>query len=231
MGLLARLSVFAIPVLGLVLIYAGGIEVFRLADNHAFRREVRPVERKAIDEAFQAWLASRKDCAAYDTAQRPYPVYVVAAEGGGLYAGNLAAQFLTRMQDLCPNFAQHLFAVSSVSGGSLGAAVFAGLSRRGGGHADVKRIVSCPGRLEMRAKEILSSDFLAPVVWGGLFPDFLQRFMPSVAGSIARECWNMRSKGPGSAMAPIPWRAGCSICAAPAWQAARLARRRSWCSM
>ncbi|NJO32910.1 MAG: hypothetical protein HC869_06970 [Rhodospirillales bacterium] len=50
-GFLARLSIFAIPVLGLVLVYVAGIEVLRLADNHAFRREVRPVERRAIDEA------------------------------------------------------------------------------------------------------------------------------------------------------------------------------------
>lgn len=180
-GLLARLSIFAIPVLGLLLIYAGGIEVFRLADNHAFRREVRPVERKAIDEAFQAWLASRKDRAAYDTAQRPYPVYIVAAEGGGLYAGNLAAQFLTRMQDLCPGFAHHLFAVSSVSGGSLGTAVFGGLMAEQAAAAvpePCKRNVSGPGPLELRAKQILSSDFLAPTIWGLLFPDFLQRFIP-----------------------------------------------------
>src|SRR5262249_18171682 len=34
------------------------------------------------------------------------------------------------------------------------------------------------GNFETRADAILSRDLLAPVVWGGLFPDFLQRFIP-----------------------------------------------------
>lgn len=188
-GFLARLSIFAIPVLGLVLVYVAGIEVLGLADNHAFRREVRPVERRAIDEAFQAWLASRTDRPAYEAAQRPYPVYIVAAEGGGLYAGNLAAQFLTRMQDLCPSFAHHLFAVSSVSGGSLGTAVFGGLMAdqpQANQLEPCKRNVTGPGPLELRAKQILSSDFLAPAIWGMLFPDFLQRFIPHPVPELDR---------------------------------------------
>lgn len=182
-GSLVRLSILAIPVLGFLLVYAAGIEVLGLADNHAFRREVRPVERKALDEAFDAWLASRKDRAAYEAVQRPYPVYIVTAEGGGLYAAHAAAQFLTRMQDLCPSFAHHLFAMSSVSGGSLGAAVFGGLMANDPAAASAdepckRNVKTTLGPVETRAKQILSSDFLAPAIWGALFPDFLQRFIP-----------------------------------------------------
>ena len=105
----------------------------------------------------------------------------MAAEGGGLYAAYQTAKFLTRMQDLCPNFAQHVFAISSVSGGSLGAAVFAGLTRTGAANDDAKPCLdrlADRGNFETRADAILSRDLLAPAVWGGLFPDFLQRFMP-----------------------------------------------------
>jgi hypothetical protein len=179
-GLLARFSIFAIPVLGLVVVYALAIEYFKLADNHEIRYEDRIVQRRALDEAFDKWLESRKDRAAFQAAKRPYPVYIVAAEGGGLYAAYQTAQFLTRMQDLCPSFAQHVFSISSVSGGSLGAAVYAGLVA---GQPQVTQPAACksatsPGPLENQAKDILSSDFLAPVVWGALFPDFLQRFIP-----------------------------------------------------
>jgi hypothetical protein len=180
-GLLARLSILAIPVLGLLIIYVAGVEVFKLADNHEFRHETRPVERRAVDEAFDSWLASRKDRSAYEAAKKPYPVYIVAAEGGGLYAAYLTAQFLARMQDLCPGFAQHVFTVSSVSGGSLGAAVFGGLMANepdAAQPAPCKRGDTGVGPMEERAKRILSSDFLAPAVWGALFPDFLQRFIP-----------------------------------------------------
>ena len=105
----------------------------------------------------------------------------MAAEGGGLYAAYQTAKFLARMQDLCPNFAQHVFAVSSVSGGSLGAAVFAGLSHALAANDDAKPCLdqlADRGNFETRADAILSRDLLAPVVWGGLFPDFLQRFIP-----------------------------------------------------
>jgi hypothetical protein len=189
-GLLARFSIFAIPALGLIVVYALGIEFLKLADNHEIRYEARVVERRSLEEAFDAWLASRKDRRAFETAGRPYPVYIVAAEGGGLYAGYMAAQFLTRMQDLCPSFAQHVFSISSVSGGSLGAAVYAGLmgSQPAGAQEGACKppVQSEQGPLEKQAKEILSSDFLAPVVWGALFPDFLQRFIPHALPALDR---------------------------------------------
>jgi 6-phosphogluconolactonase/glucosamine-6-phosphate isomerase/deaminase len=57
-------------------------------------------------------------------------VFVVSAAGGGIYAASIAALFLARMQDECPTFAQHVFAISSVSGGSLGAGIFNSLAKQ-----------------------------------------------------------------------------------------------------
>jgi hypothetical protein len=189
-ALLARFTILAIPALGLLVAYVVAIEVLKLADNHEIRYQDRAVERRAVDEAFDDWLASRKDRAAYEAAGKPYPVYIVASEGGGLYAAYQTAQFLTRMQDLCPGFAQHLFAVSSVSGGSLGAGVFAGLMAtqpKSAGTAPCKAATAGgPGPLETEARTILSSDFLAPAVWGALFPDFLQRFIPKSLPALDR---------------------------------------------
>jgi len=102
----------------------------------------------------------------------------------------MAAQFLTRMQDLCPRFGQHVFAISSVSGGSLGAAVYAGLMKN---LPDAAQQGACrppvkleQGPLETQAKEMLASDFLAPAIWGALFPDFLQRFIPHAFPELDR---------------------------------------------
>jgi hypothetical protein len=82
-----------------------------------------------------------------------------------------------------------VFVVSSVSGGSLGAAVFAGLSRalaaNEGARPCLDRLPGV-GDFERRANAILSRDLLAPVVWGGLFPDFLQRFLPWPIGAFDR---------------------------------------------
>jgi hypothetical protein len=180
-GLFARYyRIFGVPILGTLVVLLICFEVFGLTDNHQFRNKRADIQRPTVEAAFKSWLAARKDAQAYRNAGKPYPVYVVAAEGGGLYAAYQTAKFLTRMQDLCPSFAQHVFAVSSVSGGSLGAAVFAGLSRSLT-NDDAKPCLdklADRGNFETRADAILSRDLLAPVVWGGLFPDFLQRFIP-----------------------------------------------------
>jgi hypothetical protein len=81
-----------------------------------------------VQYALLDWYRARKDKDAYQN--EPYPVYLIAAEGGGLYAAQFTAKVLARLQDRCPNFAQHVFAISSVSGGSLGASVFSSLARK-----------------------------------------------------------------------------------------------------
>ena len=172
---------FGVPIIGALAVLLVLFEVFGLTDNHQFRYKQTSIERPSVEAAFRSWLAARKDLQAYRDANKPYPVYVIAAEGGGLYAAYQTAKFLARMQDLCPSFAQHVFAVSSVSGGSLGAAVFAGLSRAYAGNEPAKPcLAQLPdrGNFEKRADAVLSRDLLAPAVWGGLFPDFLQRFIP-----------------------------------------------------
>ncbi len=181
-GLFSRYyRLFGVPILGALLILLIFFEALGLTDNHEFRHTSANVQRPTVEAAFRSWLSSRKDAPAYRSVNKPYPVYIVAAEGGGLYAAYQTAKFLSRMQDICPNFAQHVFSVSSVSGGSLGAAVFAGLARSYASNAEAKPCLdklTTAGDFEKRADRILSRDLLSPVVWGGLFPDFLQRFIP-----------------------------------------------------
>jgi hypothetical protein len=172
---------FGFPIIGALVLLLVVFELLGLTDNHQFRHRQANIERPTIEAGFRTWLGARKDLEAYRGTNRPYPVYIIAAEGGGLYAAYQTAKFMARMQDLCPNFAQHVFAVSSVSGGSLGAAVFAGLARAHAANDDPKPCLAMlpeRGSFETRADAILSRDLLAPAVWGGLFPDFLQRFIP-----------------------------------------------------
>ncbi|RTL59722.1 MAG: hypothetical protein EKK41_29200 [Hyphomicrobiales bacterium] len=182
--------IFGVPLIGTFAVLFVVFEIFGLTDNHEFRHSANPdIQRPTVEAAFRSWLGARKDMDAYKSAGKPYPVYVVAAEGGGLYAAYQTAKFLSRMQDLCPNFAQHVFSISSVSGGSLGAAVFAGLSRNHGANDAAKpclESLATRGDYEKRSDRILSRDMLAPVVWGGLFPDFLQRFIPYPIESFDR---------------------------------------------
>jgi hypothetical protein len=173
-----------IPIVTIAVLAVFAFELLTLSDNHKFRTldGMPKVKRTEVDEAFKQWITSRGDLDAY-RGKNPYPVYIVAAEGGGLYAAYHTAKVLARLQDMCENFAQHVFAVSSVSGGSFGAAVFAALAQ--GGRARNGEYKRCdetytrkPDGFEVNAEKVLTPDFLSPLAWAGLFPDFAQRFLP-----------------------------------------------------
>jgi hypothetical protein len=151
-------------------------------DNHEVRAAPAPSASASvplrIDTAFERWLHERRD---RDTVA-DYPVFVVAAEGGGIRAAHVAAEILGTIQDHCPAFARHLFAISGVSGGSVGAATFAGLARNFARNDTVSRCTGSPARgpelFRVGADRVLGADLLTPVVAKLLFPEMLQRFLP-----------------------------------------------------
>jgi hypothetical protein len=170
-----RSAAIALLVIGIL-----AFDYFGWNDNHQFRNSPTTVVRPRIDKAFDTWLTTRRDIDAYRQADAPYPVYVVAAEGGGLYAAYHVGKFLARMQDICPSFSQHLFAISAVSGGSLGAAIFSSLTRdhaKNEAHIPCRRL-SDKGFFERQIERLLTRDLLSPVATAALFPDFVQRLLP-----------------------------------------------------
>jgi len=119
-----RRQIAFIPI---ILVYSAILAAWGWNDNHTVRSAKLagdPAVLKDVSDEFIAWL-KRPDRLAYAKASKIYPIFVVAAQGGGAYAAYNSATFLARMQDLCPTFRHHLFAISSVSGGSVGAATFA----------------------------------------------------------------------------------------------------------
>jgi len=170
------------PAMSLLLIMGLVSTALDLNDNH----EIRTLNSgfKALPnsaQAFRDWLDSRPDRAYFKTKGEPYPIYLVAAEGGGLYAAQHAALTLGRMQDRCPAFAQHVFAISAVSGGGLGAAVFTSLVKLKNPSVTEPKCAFGPqpaGWYEQRSNDFLGRDFIAPLAAAGFFPDFLQRVLP-----------------------------------------------------
>lgn len=102
-----------------------------------------------------------------------FPVYIASAEGGGLRAaywtGNVLGELELATQG---RFSRRLFALSTVSGGSLGAAAFAAEL----GALPCER--GAASNLRDCVRRFLKGDFLAPVTAYLLFPDMLQRFLP-----------------------------------------------------
>ena len=149
-------------------------------DNHWVENKITSGS-KTVEKGFEEWLLERADRKWFADQGRPYPVYVVAAEGGGMYAGYHAASWLGDTQASCARFAQHVFAISSVSGGSLGAAVFAALANRyapNGEYRECGRTAKA-SMLSWTARVFFDKDLLAPLVGATLFPDFLQRLLPA----------------------------------------------------
>jgi hypothetical protein len=136
-------------------------------DNHLIRVVPRQeVNRADVLGSFQTW---------YNLVDKNYgvgtmhPLYIVATEGGGIRAAYWTAIVLGTLQDANPNFAPHLFAISGVSGGSLGATVFDAL---------LAEPTTASFKFKDKAHAILGQDFLSPALASMLYPDLVQRFIP-----------------------------------------------------
>lgn len=147
-------------------------------DNHDVRLVDLPARSSmsypALSAVFSSWVMR----APGDPGQ-PTPVIIAAAEGGGIRAAywtSLVLHHLAEVPDAGVMFPQRLFAISSVSGGSFGAAVYAGLRRDP---------TSQPPRPQI-ASEILQEHFLAPMVAKLVAGDFLQWFLPVPIRSFDR---------------------------------------------
>ena len=133
-------------------------------DNHDVY--VQPLDRPlpTLDQQFRAWLSE------LPAGDRRGPVFLVAAEGGGIRAAYWTATVLGGLNaPETSNFPTHLFAVSGVSGGTLGAAVYAALRHDFPGDG---------AEIGTKAQSILSRDFLSPTLAKLISGDFLQWFLP-----------------------------------------------------
>ncbi len=149
-----------------------------LADNHAVRviPNSQPVQTQ-FAKAVAKWHAAAKEAYGRDDP----PLIIVSAAGGGLRAAYWTATVLGALQDQDPNFGKSVFAISGVSGGSLGAAVFVTLLAEPRENLENLEVCPTPGRrFECVANAVLAQDFLAPAIAGLLFPDLIEKFVPVI---------------------------------------------------
>jgi hypothetical protein len=152
-------------------------------DNHAVRvlKNAQTQEwkdRPLLVKALRDWQ-ERQQTRLLPKINDQYPLFIVAAEGGGIRAAYWTATVLGTIQDRYPCFADQLFALSGVSGGSLGSTVFTALLADQHYRSPNFR---CGDRdapqLTRKAQMILGADFLAPAIAATLYPDLVQRFWP-----------------------------------------------------
>ena len=154
-----------IPILTWLFVFA--ILISPLTDNHKIRNiagsEALVTGRSTTGELFDKWLAANP------SSLSPRPVFIVATEGGGIRAAYWTAAVLASLSDTVPGFTEHLFAISSVSGGSVGATTYRSLL--------AERTPTNP-TIRQRARDMLAYDALAPTLAAFTQQDFLQRFVP-----------------------------------------------------
>lgn len=95
-----------------------------------------------------------------------YPVFVVAAQGGGIYAASSSMSLLTTLQASCPAFSDHLFAISAVSGGAIGSAAFTGLTvdRKTTDTSCEVKSATTTDDFRQPVEHIVTGDHLSPVL-------------------------------------------------------------------
>lgn len=149
-----------------------------------------------LEAAFQSWWDARPD--KEDFANSTYPVFIIAAQGGGIYATSATTAFLTDLQDKCPGFAQHVFAISAVSGGAVGSSVFtallngmlsnkamqvkAGCRLNNGGRFGGSKSIQ---KLARRTQDVVRKDHLSPAL-ALILPDILRKVGPNFMDDFNR---------------------------------------------
>ena len=139
-------------------------------DNHNINTLDEPISETRPDVLthFENWKKARQKGL---SKQKTYPVFIVAVEGGGSRSAYWSGSLLSAFCDTLPDLGDHFFALSGVSGGSLGSSVFTLIRRME---------VMKEGEMSKLAytQNILKKDFLSPLTASLIFPDFSQRFIP-----------------------------------------------------
>jgi hypothetical protein len=176
-----------IPVTGALLLWAVLLGMF--FDNHGVGRRALiaetggPIDRPTLEAAFKQWAG-------------PQPVgpdgkrtmVLIAVQGGASRAGYWTAVALAQLQkaaaratgkDGTPiDFGSHVFAISSVSGGSVGAVGYAAMLKTA--PPDV-RTPTTDANAAIFTDNLLGfagRDALGPALTGMLYSDLLYRFLP-----------------------------------------------------
>lgn len=212
MGLSYLSSIMRVPVFGTVLLFLLGWLIWQIwassspaevtpalaarAPADSARRSAQSDDVNAIAPYVRDWLAARDgwDGQAFG-ASRPYPIFIVASQGGGIYAAAASAAFLADMQDECPAFAQHIFAISGVSGGAVGASIFNALTSEAAGYVTPSTLPACATALSTPtgaaaadrkglsklAADIISRDHLSAALLQ-IWPDFVRKSVAQMTG-------------------------------------------------
>jgi hypothetical protein len=143
--------------------------VAALAVGHIAQTDVREADAdvpppaasaSSVEAHLKAHIASIAKNAKPESA--PFPVVIVAAEGGGVRAAFWTSAVLGALKDRYEEFPGSVVALSGVSGGSVGVTLYSGLD-----HVTLDKLpceTGCPDSYRGAAQWIAGSDFFSPAL-------------------------------------------------------------------
>jgi predicted acylesterase/phospholipase RssA len=184
-GRRCRLPLFAVTI-AVIFVVSSRLST----DSHPVRRPFASTEEPIglsfsfpkdteLADRLSRWEEVKKNSGAerYDD-----PIFIVSAEGGGIRAAYFTAITLARIADECPQAANRIFAVSAVSGGSIGAAIYAAAVHQ---HPLVENVRRCnfstnsePGPIGLAIEAIFEKDHLTPLLARMLLSDLSLNILP-----------------------------------------------------
>ncbi|MAK61006.1 MAG: hypothetical protein CMK09_08510 [Ponticaulis sp.] len=157
-------------------------------DNHTIARlsadETPEVRAPRIEPYIVDWLEARQDALPKTMDDPAFPVLIIAAEGGGARAAYWTGSVLADLDAVTPSSGfktrDHIFLVSGVSGGALGAATYG---------ASIVEEQESGQSASMTVDAFLTQDFLSPVTAGALYHDLFTDFVPFPLHALDRAKW------------------------------------------
>src|SRR6218665_1286096 len=158
-------------------------------NNHALATVNDQNQEQLIDARlpdsvyFRNWLSYKLEKGTLFQKDSIVPIFIVAAEGGGIRACYWPSQVLKKLHLNHPEIYENTFAVIGASGGTVGLSFFYNYlfekSKAG------PLALSSP-QFYAPLDTITSADFLSGVTYGFLFPDLFQRLLPWPVKSFDR---------------------------------------------
>ncbi len=158
-------------------------------NNHALEKisdmgQYAQINKRLTDSVyFKEWLSYKLAKDQLFNKDSITPIFLVAAEGGGIRACYWTSQVLKSLHLKHPEIYRNTFAVTGASGGTVGLSFFYNyiFEKSGGDY----RTLSSPS-FYASLDTITGSDYLSGVTYGFLFPDLAQRVLPWPVASFDR---------------------------------------------
>ncbi len=159
--------------------------LFSFLNNNHQIRTIAPstaqiAQRPSLPDYFAHWYRQKQQTWQKDSTMHSdtLPIFIIAAEGGGSRAAYWAGMALQKLYQQYPEAYTYTFAISSVSGGSLGAAMYLSFRRDLHNQPDTVSL-----------KRMVSKDYLTPVTSALLYPELVQKVLPFPIPIFDRARW------------------------------------------